>query len=383
MTKPIVFPNHSGTFSRQAHADFPKDAPYEREIGRQGFFGPATHMHHRHPPTGWSGMQGDLRPRAFDLKKWPQSNHSLWEVQPLLTNKHCTLLFWTLPCTMKKLLRNADGDLLLFIHSGRGELFCDYGQLSFTEGDYILLPRGTSWRIESKIEIQLLAIEATDNMFGLPDKGLVGQHAIFDPCALQCAQITPEFLDQQDENPWQVFVKHQNKVTTISYPYNPLDAIGWHGEVCALKINWRDIRPLMSHRYHLPPSAHSTFVSEHFVVCTFVPRPFETDPGALKVPFYHSNEDYDEVIFYHQGEFFSRDHIYPGMLSFHPRGFSHGPHPKAYEKSFQQTHTETNEVAVMIDTRESLNCTDDTNGLPKNVEWQGYVNSWQDKEAQS
>ena len=383
MTKRIVFPNRSGTFSHQAHVDFPKEAPYEREISRQGFFGPATHMHHRHPPTGWSDMQGDLRPRAFDLKKWPQSNSSLWEVQPLLNNSHCTLLFWTLPSTMKKLLRNADGDLLLFIHSGRGELFCDYGQLSFTEGDYILLPRGTSWRIESKIEIQVLAIEATDNMFGLPDKGLVGQHAIFDPCALQCAQITPEFLDQQDENPWQVLVKHQNKVTTISYPYNPLDAIGWHGEVCVLKINWRDIRPLMSHRYHLPPSAHSTFVSEHFVVCTFVPRPFETDPGALKVPFYHSNEDYDEVIFYHQGEFFSRDHIYPGMLSYHPRGFSHGPHPKAYEKSFHQTHTETNEVAVMIDTRESLSCTDTNNGLPKHVEWRGYVNSWQDKELPS
>ncbi len=383
MTKRIVFPNRSGTFSHQAHADFPKEAPYEREISRQGFFGPATHMHHRRPPTGWSDMQGELRPRAFDLKKWPQNNTSLWDVQPLLNNPHCTLLFWTLPSTMKKLLRNADGDLLLFIHSGRGELFCDYGQLAFTEGDYILLPRGTSWRIESKIEIQVLAIEATDNMFGLPDKGLVGQHAIFDPCALQCAQITPEFLDQQDENPWQVLVKHQNKVTTISYPYNPLDAIGWHGEVCVLKINWRDIRPLMSHRYHLPPSAHSTFVSEHFVVCTFVPRPFETDPGALKVPFYHSNEDYDEVIFYHQGEFFSRDHIYPGMLSFHPRGFSHGPHPKAYEKSFHQTHTETNEVAVMIDTRESLNCTDANNGLPKNVEWRGYVSSWQDKEAQS
>jgi len=175
-------------------------------------------------------------------------------------------------------------------------------------------------------------------------------------------------------------VKHQNKVTTISYPYNPLDAIGWHGEVCALKINWRDIRPLMSHRYHLPPSAHSTFVSEHFVVCTFVPRPFESDPGALKVPFYHSNEDYDEVIFYHQGEFFSRDHIYPGMLSYHPRGFSHGPHPKAYQNSFNQSHTETNEVAVMIDTRHSLKCTDSNSGLPKNVEWRDYVHSWKNKD---
>ena len=91
----------------------------------------------------------------------------------------------------------------------------------------------------------------------------------------------------------------------------------------------RDIRPLMSHRYHLPPSAHTTFVGDRFVVCTFVPRPFETDPGAIKVPFFHNNDDYDEVIFYHAGDFFSRDNIHPGMVTLHPCGFTHGPHPKA------------------------------------------------------
>ena len=115
----------------------------------------------------------------------------------------------------------------------------------------------------------------------------------------------------------------------------------------------------------------------------FVPLPFETDPGALKVPFYHSNEDYDEIIFYHQGEFFSRDHIYPGMLSFHPRGFSHGPHPKAYEKSFSESHAATNEVAVMIDTRESMHCMDKSDGLPKDVEWTEYVNSWHASKKES
>ena len=99
-----------------------------------------------------------------------------------------------------------------------------------------------------------------------------------------------------------------------------------------MRLNVADIRPVNSHRYHLPPSAHSTFVSERFVVSTFVPRPFETDPDALKVPFFHSNEDYDEVIFYHAGEFFSRDHIEPGTMTFHPSGFTHGPHPKALTK---------------------------------------------------
>ena len=88
----------------------------------------------------------------------------------------------------------------------------------------------------------------------------------------------------------------------------------------------------MSHRYHLPPSVHTTFVADRFVVCTFVPRPFESDPGALKVPFFHTNDDFDEVIFYHAGDFFSRDNIRPGMVTFHPSGFTHGPHPKALRR---------------------------------------------------
>ncbi|MCV5959730.1 hypothetical protein OFO30_30600, partial [Escherichia coli] len=91
----------------------------------------------------------------------------------------------------------------------------------------------------------------------------------------------------------EVQVKRHDKVSVITYPFNPLDAIGWHGDLAAVKVNWRDIRPLMSHRYHLPPSAHTTFVGAGFVVCTFVPRPIESDPGALKVPFYHNNDDYD------------------------------------------------------------------------------------------
>ena len=128
----------------------------------------------------------------------------------------------------------------------------------------------------------------------------------------------------------------------------------------------------MSHRYHLPPSAHTTFLTSRFIVCTFVPRPFETDPDALKVPFFHNNDDFDEVIFYHAGEFFSRDNIHPGMITMHPCGFTHGPHPKALQNAFEQKATGTNEVAVMIDTRDALDVDDAAAG----IEWKGYVDSW-------
>jgi homogentisate 1,2-dioxygenase len=119
-------------------------------------------------------------------------------------------------------------------------------------------------------------------------------------------------------------------------------------------------------------------VANGFVVCTFVPRPFETDPGALKVPFFHNNDDYDEVIFYHQGEFFSRDNIHPGMISLHPVGFTHGPHPKALQNAFQQKAAGTEEVAVMIDTRDSL----DVDVTASSIEWSGYVDSWQTREQE-
>src|SRR5690606_18529770 len=139
-----------------------------------------------------------------------------------------------------------------------------------------------------------------------------------------------------------------------------------------VRVNWRDSRPVMSHRYHLPPSAHTTFVSDGFVVCTFAPRPIESDPGALKVPFYHNNDDYDEFIFYHRGEFFSRDNIKPGMTTYHPWGFTHGPHPKAFQAGAKAARKETDEVAVMIDTRYPLEVSKEAEA----IELKGYVNSW-------
>ena len=273
---------------------------------------------------------------------------------------------------MTELVRNADGDDLLFVHCGEGELFCDYGHMRVSEGDYIVIPRSTMWRLTPETPMQLLMIEATDDSYQLPEKGMVGQHAVFDPAMLEHPRINDTFLAQQDENTWRVDVKRHQRLSRITYPFNPLDAQGWHGELTVMKINWRDIRPLMSHRYHLPPSAHTTFVAKRFVICTFVPRPIESDPGALKVPFYHSNDDFDEVLFYHDGDFFSRDNIEAGMVTFHPAGFTHGPHPKAFAAGQAHAKTFTDEVAVMLDTRDALQVT----AAAESVENPDYVYSW-------
>ena len=367
----ISFPRTEGTASRQAHCDLP-EGTYEREAGREGFFGPATQFHHRHPPTGWVKWEGPLRPRAYDLNKLETAAATPWSAQRVLGNGAMAIRFWRCEGIMEQLARNADGDDVLFFHSGCGHLYCDYGHLEFRDGDYVLMPRGTAWRLECDEPAAVLMVEATNDVFKLPGKGIVGNHAIFDPAILDTPSIDEAFLAQQDEEEWSIAIKRQNVVSTVTYPFNPLDAIGWHGDLAPVRINWRDIRPMMSARYHLPPSAHTTFVAYRVVVCTFAPRPIESDPGALKLPFYHSNDDYDEFIFYHKGQFFSRDNIHPGMTTWHPAGFPHGPHPKAYEAAMKHDRKETDEVAVMVDTRDPM----DAGDLPPGVEWEGYVDSW-------
>ncbi|MBC7001353.1 homogentisate 1,2-dioxygenase [Photobacterium sp. BZF1] len=366
------FPITEGEASRQAHCDLP-EGTFERECGREGFFGPASHMYHSHPPTGWIDWDGPLRPRAIDTNKMPSEGLSPWDASLILFNNNLKMRVWHCDRAMEDLARNGDGDEVLFIHQGSGDLFCDYGHMTFRDGDYIVLPRATSWRIEPKEPVSMLLIEASNSAYQMAERGIVGQHAVYDPAVLEYARINDRFLGQQSEHQhWKVQLKARNQLNTITYPYNPLDSQGWKGNLTAFKLNWRDIRPLMSHRYHLPPSAHTTFVADGFVICTFVPRPIESDPNALKVPFYHNNDDFDEVLFYHRGNFFSRDNIDAGMITHHPCGFSHGPHPKALAASMTAPKKETDEVAVMIDARWPL----EVAPLPEGAENKDYVFSW-------
>ena len=377
----INIPKMEGKSSRQAHADLP-NGTFEREMSKEGFFGPSAHIYHRNPPTGWIDWDGPLRPRAFNLNNLTQNVDCPWNSVELLFNENCRIAMWRASKSMKHLVRNADGDQLLFIHSGSGELYSDFGRFEIIAGDYVLLPRGTMWRIQFGSPMDILLIESTNAGFSLPDKGIVGTHAFFDPAMLDTPLIDKKFLDQQTavgaSERWQVRIKRKNNISTVTYPYNPLDAVGWHGSLMPVKINVKDFRPLMSHRYHLPPSAHTTFVSERFVVCTFCPRPFEKDPGALKVPFFHNNDDYDEVLFYHAGDFFSRDNIDAGMMTFHPAGFTHGPHPKALNNMLKPKKAETDEYALMIDTRDGLTVAD----LPNNIEDDSYLFSWLDQDEE-
>ena len=363
-----------GRVAAQAHVALP-DGTVEEEYARNGFFGRYAHLYREHAPVGWTRIEGPLRPRLYDLAAAPPGDYLAGRL-PVLANVDCKVHVAALGDAMPYLFRNADADELLFVHAGGGRLETDFGPLAYEPGDYLVIPRGTAYRLVPSSVTRLLIVETAGEL-AVPDRGMLGQHALFDPAVLDVP--SPEERSQLASGlggcrpgEWRVVIQRQGALTSVFYPHCPLDAVGWKGTLTVWRLNVRDIRPVSSDRYHLPPSAHTTFVAPNVAICTFAPRPLENgDPRALKVPFYHSNIDFDEVLFYHSGEFFSRDGIQPGMLTFHPQGIHHGPQARAAARAPAAQRTE--EIAVMIDTRRPL----DVCSQATAYEVVDYWKSWQ------
>jgi homogentisate 1,2-dioxygenase len=368
----LVIPHTEGMAARQAHADTPAGT-FERELGRDGFSGAATHMYHRNPPTAWLDIDGPIRPRAFDPSAAVRPTSCPWNALALVHNANLRIRYWRIDRSMDHLVRNADGDDLLFVHQGAGELFCDYGHISLTVGDYLIVPRGTMWRLDVETATDILLIEATGNHYRLPERGMLGRHAPFDPGVLAKPAIDDTFTAQQGPGRWTVRVKRGSEIGHITYPFNPLDAVGWKGDLYPVRLNMRDVRAISSHRLHLPPSVRTSFVADRFIVCTLAPRPVETDPGAMKLPFFHNNEDYDEVIFYHSGAMGSRGSaVRPGMMTFHPIGFTHGPHPQTLPHMFKHPATMFESYSIAVDAMDQLQVAD----LPEGCEVPAFSQTW-------
>ncbi len=276
--------------------------------------------------------------------------------------------------TMPYFVRNADGDEVQFVHAGRGLLETDYGALQYEPGDYVVIPKGTTYRVHVEQAPSLFLIVETAEPVALPDRGLLGQHALFDLGVVTVPDLAHGTISKGEQTDWEVRVKREDEYTTVVYPFYPMDVVGWKGDLWAAKLNVRDFRPVTSPRYHLPPSVHATFQASGLLLSTFAPRPLESDPQAIRVPFYHRNMDYDEVLFYHQGNFFSRAGIQAGMLTLHPQGIHHGPQPEAIEASKSKAHTD--EVAVMIESRRPFKVLPDL----ETVEIKDYAMSWSDRE---
>jgi len=366
-----MHPLKKGKTARQAHVAIPSGT-YEEEHGRRGFYGRVSHLYHAHPPTGWTRIEGKLRPHCFDLNRLEPSDRSDPEGAPMafLGNDDVKLSVSRRAAPMPFYFRNADGDELVFVHRGAGRIETDFGPLEFEPGDYVVLPRAVTYRVVPETEDNFFLIVESKSEFEPPEKGLLGRHALYDPAAVTTPEPEPQLGDARE---WEVRIKAGDEYSSVYYPFNPIDVVGWKGDLTAWKLNLGDLRPVMSHRAHLPPSAHTTFTTAGAVICSFVPRPLESDPEAQHVPFFHRNTDYDEFIFYHAGDFFSKDNIAPGMATLHPRGLHHGPHPGALRN--QARKTETDEYAVMLDAQNPLRVLSPAT----DVEWEEYWMSWMEK----
>jgi homogentisate 1,2-dioxygenase len=343
------------------------EGTYEEEHGRRGFFGRTSHLYHRHPPTGWTRIEGDLKPRAYDATKLEAEAHPKW----LLENADCKIGIAKFSGEMKIYIRNGDGDEVRFVHAGAGVLETDYGDLSYRAGDYLVIPRGVTFRFVGTEANTHLVIESMGET-ELPDRGMLGRHAQFDPMVMRTPILAKEEkkTGKSASGEWELQIKREGAFTKVFYPFNPINTVGWKGDLSPWAIHVDEIRPVVSPRYHLPPSVHTTFVSRNFVICSFLPRPLENEEGAMKVPFYHRNIDFDEVIFYHAGNFFSREGISAGSITWHPQGIHHGPHPNAAKNA--EAVDFTHEIAVMVDTRNPLRASDHAKG----VEFTEYHMSW-------
>lgn len=350
---PIV----QGVAPRQAHADIP-DGLWEREFARDAFFGAATDFYHRNPPTAWSAIDKDgPRPHLFDTRHGIEPTSSPWEAAELLVNASVRIRYWKSSGIMDHLARNADGDDLLFMQRGNCELFCDFGHISLVKGDYFVVPRGTMWRIEALDTVEMLLIESTDSPYHLPEGSVLGRHLPFDAGVFDVPALDAQFRAQQPNRETPVRIKHTGRISRVVYPFNPLDAEGWKGDLYPIRLNVKDIRPISCHRAHVVPSGHVTFLSDRFHVCTFMPYPSPTDPTALKLPAFHDNVEYDEVLFLHDGNQTALTAGFePGLMTLDPRGVTHGPMPNVlpmfHDKSGASMANEF--TIIMVDARDPL-----------------------------
>ena len=366
-----MFQYGQGRYTTQGHKAIPEGC-YEEEQGRKGFFGPVSHLIKEKPSTRWTAIEGGLRPHLYDCVQLP---HKYGSWQRLLFNQDVGIYYhWEKKSEGggNRSFRNADGETLYFCHKGSGEILTEYGLLSFRRGHYIMIPKCVNHTFSCHEDSVFLVVESRSGLYREPDRGMVGRNAFYDLAALGKPDLgaLKDYQQKSKSKITDIFVKRHDQLTRFSYADDVYDTVGWKGDFFPFTLHVDDMMPMLSARVHLPPSAHTTFVSNQFIVCTFLPRPLESDADALKVPFYHQNIDFDEVLFYHDGNFFSRDNLHAGMITFHPAGFPHGPHPKAVQNINHKTHTD--EYAVMIDTWNPLHVDPDF----EKYEVQEYWKSW-------
>jgi homogentisate 1,2-dioxygenase len=356
----------------------------EQLFSTEGFSNDSSLLYHCHPPTAI--IQTDepvpampdiveekmLKHRAFEGFNIKPAADFLDSRVPVLVNNDVHISLAAPRESMKNYFyKNADADELIFVHQGGGRLETQYGSVPFWEGDYLLIPRGTIYQIHfSNSENRLLLIESFSPV-RFPDKYLsrYGQLLEHSPYCERDIHGPGELHTVNEKGDFLIKTKKQGILYGIHYGHHPFDVVGWDGCCYPFTLSIHDFEPITG-RVHQPPPVHLTFEGRNFVVCSFVPRLFDYHPLSVPVPYNHSNIDSDEVLYYVDGDFMSRKQVTRGMITLHPAGIPHGPHPGTVEKSLGAK--ETKERAVMLDSFHPLMLT----RAALEIENKDYINSW-------
>jgi homogentisate 1,2-dioxygenase len=395
-----------GNIPKKRHTQFrrPDGALYSEELfGTEGFVGPTSTLYHIHPPTqvaGWE-MLYETSPEYIETTTMRMRHLKTMDMDAqgdpvtgrvvLLGNSDVEMSICTPAEPMSYHYKNGQGDECLFIHYGRGTLYSMFGTLEFHEKDYLVIPKGTIYRLEFE-ELsderrpegvtreqmpygRFICFETCNASHILPPPRYISKKtAQFLEHAPYCERDLrlPEYPLTYDElGDFEVRIKALNGVHKYVYHYHPLDVVGWDGCYYPYAFNIDDFAPITG-QLHMPPPIHQTFEGHNFVICSFCPRALDFHPEAIPVPYNHSNIDSDEVLYYVEGNYKARKGIGVGSVSLHPQGIPHGPHPGTVERSLGATWTD--ELAVMCDTFRPLFPTK----AALDMDDQAYPQSWKE-----
>ncbi|GAA4889929.1 homogentisate 1,2-dioxygenase [Flaviramulus aquimarinus] len=383
----MPFYHKLGNIPHKRHIQFRKpdgSLYYEQLFGTIGFDGMSTNSYHEQRPTQVKEIKKQYsvapkialknniksyRLRGFQVKP---ENDFLDSRKTVLINTDCAIILASpKQSTQDYFYKNTDADELIFIHKGTGKLRTMLGNLDFKYGDYLLVPRGIIYKIDFDTEDNRLFIVESRSPIYTPKRyrnwfGQLLEHAPF--CERDIRR--PQELETYNESgDFLIKVKKQDDIIEMVYASHPFDVVGYDGYNYPYAFSIHDFEPITG-RIHQPPPVHQTFETNTFVVCSFVPRLYDYHPESIPAPYNHSNIDSDEVLYYVDGDFMSRNDIDAGHISLHPAGIPHGPHPGAVERSIGEVKTD--ELAVMVDTFKPLMVTEEAMKIAD----EDYHKSW-------
>lgn len=360
----MAFYHKQGQIPAKRHTQFRKadGSLYSEElVSTEGFSSLYSLVYHNHPPTLVKsiGKEYSIAPKAAIETNMQNRSFLTFKAKPtddymesrvyVLYNKDVYLATAAPKKSMVDyFFKNADADEVLFIHEGTGILKTIYGQIPFEYGDYLVIPRGTIYQLHFETEQNRIFITESFSPIRPPKRYLnqYGQLLEHSPYCERDIKL-PELKETFDQTgDFKVLIKKEDYIFPYIYATHPFDAVGWDGFQYPYGFSIHNYEPITG-RVHMPPPIHQTFEGHNFVICSFVPRLYDYHPLSIPAPYNHSNVDSDEVLYYVDGDFMSRKHVERGMISLHPKGIPHGPHPGTVEKSIGKL--ETKELAVMID----------------------------------